>query len=75
MTPVVQNLIVLSIVAAAAGWLAYRAYATFARKRKAGCGACANCPAENAPTEPQVISVDALLAPLLGRETTREKGS
>ena len=63
MTPLLQNLIVLTAVATAVGWLAYRAYATFARKRKAGCGACSNCPVETTPTEPKVISLETLVAP------------
>jgi hypothetical protein len=63
MTPLVQNLVVLTVVAAAAAWLAYRAYATFASKRKAGCGACSTCPVEAAPTEPQVIGLETLVAP------------
>lgn len=63
MSPLVQNLIVLTIVASAAGWLSYRTYATFASKRKAGCGSCANCPAEAAPGQPQVISLETLVTP------------
>jgi hypothetical protein len=63
MTPLVQNLIVLTVVAVAAGWLAYRAYATFANKRKAGCGACSNCPVETAASEPQVIGLETVIAP------------
>jgi len=63
MSPLLQNLIVLAVVVAATAWLAYRAYATFANKRKAGCGACSNCPVEAAPCEPQVISLETLIAP------------
>lgn len=63
MSPLLQNLIVLTIVAAAAAWLAYRAYATFANKRKAGCGACSNCPVEATQSEPQVIGLETLVAP------------
>ncbi|HEY2841035.1 MAG TPA: FeoB-associated Cys-rich membrane protein [Pirellulales bacterium] len=70
MTPLLQNVIVLAVVAAAAGWLAYRAYATLARKRKAGCGACSNCPVEGEPREPQVIGVETLIAP---RTTSSER--
>ncbi len=58
-----QNLVVLAIVAAAAGWLAYRAYATMARKRKAGCGACPTCPVEESNSEPQVVAIETLLGP------------
>lgn len=53
-----QSLTVLAIVAAAAGWLAYRAYATMARKRQAGCGACSTCPVENTKSEPQVVAIE-----------------
>jgi|GEM_PF-2650831 len=57
MTPELQNLVALLVVAAAVGSLTYRAYATLARKRKAGCGACAQCPVEGSAKEPQVISL------------------
>ena len=57
-----DNLLVLTIVALAAAYLARRAWGTLAGKRKAGCGSCATCPAEGAKPGEQLISVDRLIA-------------
>ena len=70
MTDPWQNLIVISIVAAAAGWLARSAYSTLARKRKAGCGACPTCPTEGAKSEPQVVAIESLAGPPVNAQTT-----
>lgn len=40
-----QNLIAMGLVAGAAGYLGRRSWLALAR-RKAGCGACSNCPAD-----------------------------
>lgn len=40
-----QNIVAIGLVAAAAGYLGRRGWLALARRR-AGCGACSNCPAE-----------------------------
>jgi hypothetical protein len=41
-----QNLIAMGLVVAAVGYLGRRGWLALAR-RKAGCGACSNCPVES----------------------------
>ena len=45
MSPAWQQIVVMLAVAAAGGYLAYASWRTL-RRRKAGCGTCARCPAE-----------------------------
>ena len=58
-----ENLLVLAIVAAAAGYLLRGAWITLTAKRRTGCGSCSTCPTQEAREEPQVISAESLLAP------------
>jgi hypothetical protein len=58
-----ETLLVLAIVAAAAGYLLRGAWITFAGKSRGGCGSCSKCPAEHGGREPQVISAESLLTP------------
>jgi hypothetical protein len=53
-----QDIVALVAVAAAAVYLAARAWMAVMRKR-AGCGACATCPAENAGEKP-LVSLEPL---------------
>jgi hypothetical protein len=61
MTVTFDNLVVLALVAAAAGYLGSRLWSTVRGKRPgSGCGACANCPSQGADPGPAVISVESL---------------
>lgn len=44
MSNFIQNLIVVAIIVAAVGYLAFQGYRLFAAKKKAGCGTCSSCP-------------------------------
>ncbi len=57
----IDNLVVLTIVAVAAAYLARRTWTVLAGRRSGGCGTCASCPASGT-NEPQVISVETLTA-------------
>jgi hypothetical protein len=61
-----DQLLTLAIVATASGYLAFRAWGVFKKKRQGGCGSCASCPSESAAAkrEPQVFGLDQLLEPL-----------
>ena len=58
-----ETLLVLAIVAAAAGYLLRSAWGTLTAKRRSGCGSCSTCPTQQARGEPQVISAESLLEP------------
>ncbi|HEY4311474.1 MAG TPA: FeoB-associated Cys-rich membrane protein [Pirellulales bacterium] len=60
-----DEIVTLAIVALAAGYLLRRAWGVVMSKRRGGCGTCASCPAQAAGAEPQVLSVDSLLKPVL----------
>lgn len=66
MTHYVDQLLTLTIVATATGYLAFRAWGVFMKKRQGGCGSCTGCPSDAAAAdrEPQVIGLDQLLNPL-----------
>lgn len=51
-----QDILAMAVVAVSAGYLAWRGRRALAR-RKAGCGACASCPSEREPSEPNVVSI------------------
>lgn len=64
-----DELLTFAIVAAAAGYLARRAWGVFKSRRQGGCGSCAGCPSESAAIkrEPQVFGIDQLLEPIARR--------
>ncbi len=60
MNPLLQNIIALSIVAAAAGYVACRVIAIIRGKRKAGCSTCSSGCSEDATNAKPIVTVDSL---------------
>ena len=55
-----QNLIVLSIVLAAGGYLCRMGWQSAARRQSSACGGCSNCPSESTSKGPQVVGIGSL---------------
>jgi hypothetical protein len=53
-----QNLAVLAVILAAAGYLSRLAWLTVVRRRAAACGSCPTCPAA-AAKDPEVFGIAA----------------
>jgi hypothetical protein len=52
-----QTLIAVALVLLAAGYLCRRGWQTIVRKR-AGCGACSNCPADHDTAGKPLVTID-----------------
>jgi hypothetical protein len=55
-----QDLIAISIGLMAAAFLVYRGWQTV-MKRKAGCGACSNCPASSTTTHSELVTISPIM--------------
>ncbi len=63
-----QNLAAIALVAAAVAYLLRQSWLILARKRSAGCGSCAACPADSSTRQDEaaahdkpLVSIDALV--------------
>ena len=62
-----QDIAALGLVIVAGVYLARRLY-LLARRRSAGCGSCAACPADGNPNEKSMVSVESLVETAGGKE-------
>ena len=62
-----QDIAALGLVTIAGAYLARQLY-RFARRRSAGCGSCAACPADDNPNEKSMVSVESLVETAGGKE-------
>jgi hypothetical protein len=52
-----QDILAISIVVVAAGFLIWRGWRNLAQRRAGACGACSNCPSEGASGTSQLITI------------------
>jgi hypothetical protein len=59
-----QDIVVATIVLAAAAYLARQMRRALARKRAAGCGSCASCPTGTTDNAPQIVELKSSEPPV-----------
>jgi hypothetical protein len=57
-----QDILALSLVAAAALYLCFRGWQTFVRKKRSACGGCAGCspPGKDGSPRPPIVTLQTL---------------